>query len=130
MHMLSTKQIVVYSYCLLTVLPFLGLSQHLGMHDRTFYKLPGQALIGNATAKRKVKDYFDCTFLCLKHGPVACLSFNLGNTQDDGSYTCELSNSERYLEPHRIQERQSFDYYGTATEVGCCSIHKMINKYF
>ncbi|KAL9973604.1 hypothetical protein ACROYT_G020081 [Oculina patagonica] len=65
---------------------------------------------------RKVKDYFDCSFLCLEHGPFACLSFNFGNTEEDGYYTCELSDSERYLEPLRIQQRLSYDYYGTTTE--------------
>ena len=66
----------------------------------------------------EVQDFLDCSFLCLEHGPFACLSFNVGKTNNNGYYTCELSNSERYLEPHRIQERISYDYYGTTTEVG------------
>ncbi|KAJ7371435.1 Hyaluronan and proteoglycan link protein 2, partial [Desmophyllum pertusum] len=64
----------------------------------------------------EVQDYFDCSFLCLEHGPSACLSFNVGKTNNNGYYTCELSNSERYLEPHRIQERASYDYYGMTTK--------------
>ena len=115
--MLSFKPISVLSSCLFTVLPFLGLSQHLGMHDRKFYKLSGKSLVGNVTATWKVKDYFDCSFLCLGRDPFACLSFNLGNNEDKGYHTCELSNSERYLEPLGMQERINFDYYGTTTEV-------------
>lgn len=58
-------------------------------------------------------------FLCLEHGPSVCLSFNFGkaNDNDNDNYTCELSNSERYLEPERLEQRSSYDYYGTATEV-------------
>ncbi|XP_078370347.1 uncharacterized protein LOC144654122 [Oculina patagonica] len=114
--MLSFKAIAVFSGCLFTVFPFLGLSQHLGIYDREFYRMPNKSLVGNVTEMRKVKDYFDCSFLCLEHGPFACLSFNFGNTEEDGYYTCELSDSERYLEPLRIQQRLSYDYYGTTTE--------------
>ncbi len=129
--MLSFKSILVFSSFLFTVFPFLGLSQHLGMHYRTFYKLSDKLLVGNVTTTRKVKDYFDCSFLCLEHGPFACLSFNFGNTEDNGYYTCELSNSERYLEPRSLQERLSYDYYGTTTEVSCIlSDLKMENLYF
>lgn len=117
MFKLSLKPISVFISCLVTVIPLLGLSQHFGVHEVKFYKLSGQALVGNLTATRRVKDYFDCTFFCLELGPFACLSFNFGNTSDNGYYTCELNNSERYLEPHRIQDRQNFDYYGTTTEV-------------
>ncbi|XP_078370686.1 uncharacterized protein LOC144654413 isoform X2 [Oculina patagonica] len=114
--MLTFKPIAVFSSFLFTLFPFLGLSQHLGMQDRKFYKLSNKSLVGKVTTTRKVKDYFDCSFLCLKHGPLACLSFNFGNTEEDGYYTCELSNSERALEPLSFQERLSYDYYGTTFE--------------
>ena len=116
-NMLSSKPISVLWSCLFTVLPFLGLSQHLGMHDRTFYKLSDKSLVGNVTATWKVKDCFHCAFLCLRRGPFACLSFNLGNNEGNGYHTCELSNSERYLEPLGMQERINFNYYGLTTEV-------------
>ncbi len=128
--MLTFKPIAVFSSFLFTLFPFLGLSQHLGMQDRKFYKLSNKSLVGKVTTTRKVKDYFDCSFLCLEHGPLACLSFNFGNTEEDGYYTCELSNSERALEPLSFQERLSYDYYGTTFEVSCnISIHKMGNSY-
>ncbi|KAL9973607.1 hypothetical protein ACROYT_G020085 [Oculina patagonica] len=78
-----------------------------------------KSLVGNVTETKKVKDFIGCSFLCLKHGhaPFSCLSFNFGKTSDDnGYYTCELSNSERYLEPDRLQERLNYDYYGTTSE--------------
>ncbi|KAJ7371442.1 stabilin 1 [Desmophyllum pertusum] len=83
------------------------------MQESKFYKLEDKSLIGNVTATMQVQDYFDCSFLCLEHGPSACLSFNVGKTNNNGYYTCELSNSERYLEPHRVQLRASYDYYET-----------------
>ncbi|KAJ7371441.1 hypothetical protein OS493_025911 [Desmophyllum pertusum] len=86
------------------------------MQESKFYKLEDKSLIGNVTATRQVQDFLDCSFLCLEHGPFACLSFNVGKTNNNGYYTCELSNSERYLEPHRIQQRASYDYYGMTTE--------------
>lgn len=78
--------------------------------------MPNKSLPGNITETQKVHDYFDCSFLCLGRGPFNCLSFNFGKVNDNGYYTCELSNSERYLEPHKIQQRSSYDYYGTTTQ--------------
>ena len=113
------KSIFVLTTCLYTICPFLVFAQHLMMHRRQFYKISSKSLVGNVTATQKVEDYFDCSFLCLELGPFYCLSFNFGKTSDNGYYTCELSNSERYLEPQRIQERSSYDYYGTTVEVSC-----------
>lgn len=99
------------------VLPVLGCTQQLGIHDRTFYKVPGTSLVGKIKLARKVKDTLDCSFLCLEHGPFVCLSFNFRKANESGYYTCELSNSERYLESHNMQEQPSSDYYGTTAEV-------------
>lgn len=63
------------------------------------------------------EDSLGCSFLCLEHGPFVCLSFNFGKANESGYYTCQLSNSERYLEPHKVQEQPSYDYYGTTAEV-------------
>ena len=88
------------------------------MHERIYYKLEGKSLIGNVTEIRKVRDFFDCSFVCMGKGIPACLSFNIGRSADDnGYYVCEMSNSERYVDPERMQDRISFDYYGTTTEV-------------
>ena len=102
---------------ILAASPFLVSAQHLIMHLRQFYKMPNKSLLGNVTETQKVQGYFDCSFLCLEQGPFDCLSFNLGTVNDNGYYTCELSNSERYLEPHKIQQRASYGYYGTTAEV-------------
>ena len=118
--MYFAKTIVALTTCLVTIFPFfLGFAQHLVMRERNFYKMSDKSLVGNVTATMEVQDYFDCSFLCLEHGPSACLSFNVGKTNNNGYYTCELSNSERYLEPHRIQDRASYDYYGMTTKVSC-----------
>lgn len=83
-----------------------------------FLQSGGQvALVRNVTVVKKVEDYFDCSFLCLEYGPFTCLSFNFGRNNYHGYHSCEISNSERYYEPHKIQERLGFDYYGTTYEV-------------
>ncbi|KAJ7371434.1 hypothetical protein OS493_025903 [Desmophyllum pertusum] len=110
------KSIVVLTSYFTTAFLSLALAQHLGLQYRNFYKLENRSLVGNVTDTKKVKDYFECPFLCLERGPSACLSFNVGKTTNNGYYTCELSNSERYLDPHRMQQRASYDYYGMTTE--------------
>ena len=118
LQMLSFNFIAVLTTVLL-LLRSLTLGQRYTKRERKFYKLDGKSLLGNVTAVRKVKDILDCSFLCLKYGPFACLSYNFERSNDNGFHSCELSSSERYLEPHKIQERNSYDYYGTTTEV-CC----------
>lgn len=117
------KSIFVFTTC-----PFLVFAQHLLMHHRQFYKMSNKSMVGNVTETQKVEDYLDCSFLCLEYGPFHCLSFNFGKANDNGYYTCELSNSERYLEPQRMQERSSYDYYGTIAEVSCKNTFQVINS--
>jgi len=107
------------SIFVLTSCTFLIFAKPLTKHHRQFYKMSNKSLVGNVTERQKVQDYFDCAFLCLEYGPFDCLSFNFGEANDNGYYTCELSNSERYLEPQRVQRRSGYDYYGTTTEVSC-----------
>ena len=113
------KSVFVLTTYLFTICPVLVLAQHLNTRDRQFYKMSNKSLVGNVTETQEVEDFFDCSFLCLEHGPFVCLSFNFGKASDNGYYTCELSNSERYLEPQRIQQQSSYDYYGTTAEVSC-----------
>ena len=103
--------IAVLPNFLLGIFPFLSLAQHSIRQGRQFYKLVDSYLVGNTTSTRHVEDYFDCS------EPFACLSFNIARNSDNGYHTCELSSSERYLEPQRIEERLGSDYYGTTTEV-------------
>ena len=110
-------KIVVLPNFLLGIFPFLSLGQHSIKQGRQFYKLVDSYLVGNTTSTRHVEDYFDCSFLCMEHEPFACLSFNIARNSDNGYHTCELSSSERSLEPQRIEERLGYDYYGTTTEV-------------
>ena len=44
-----------------------GARRHL-MHERMFYKLEGKSLIGNLTEVRKVRDFFDCSIICMEKG--------------------------------------------------------------
>ena len=83
---------------------------------RQFYKLADSYLVVNTTSTRHLLDQFDCSFLCLRYEPFACLSFNMARNSDNSYHTCGLSSSERYVEPQRM-ERLGFDYYGTTTEV-------------
>ena len=101
----------------LMTLPLLALGHRYITRERTFYKVDGKSLIGSVTAKMEVKNSFDCSHLCLKYGPVPCLSFNLERS-NNSIHTCELSSSEKYLEPQKVQERTGYDYYGTEYDVG------------
>ena len=108
---------IIFMIGLIRISSVHGDRRHL-MHERIYYKLEGKSLIGNVTEIRKVRDFFDCSFVCMGKGIPACLSFNIGRSADDnGYYVCEMSNSERYMDPERMQDRISFDYYGTTTEV-------------
>ena len=98
-------------------LPLLALGHRYITRERTFYKVDGKSLIGSVTAVMEVKDSFDCSYLCMKYGPVACLSFNLERS-NNSIHNCELSSSEKYLEPQKVQERTGYDYYGTEYDVG------------
>ena len=112
------------SMFILAASPFLVSAQPLIIHLRQFYKMPNKSLLGNVIETKQVEDYFDCSFLCLEHGPFDCLSFNFGTVNDNGYYTCELSSSERYLEPQKMEQRSSYDYYGTTAEVSSTHINR------
>ncbi|XP_073254540.1 uncharacterized protein [Porites lutea] len=99
------------------VAPLFAVGQRYTTQDRKFYKLQSKSLLGNVTIVSHVKDYYDCSFMCVKYGHLTCLSFNFNTTvNEDGFHFCELSNSERYLEPQKTQEMPGNDYYGTTTE--------------
>ena len=101
----------------LMTLPLLAVGHRYITRERTFYKVDGKSLIGSVTAVMEVKDSFDCSYLCMQYGPVACLSFNLERS-NNSIHTCELSSSEKYLEPEKVQERTGYDYYGIEYDVG------------
>lgn len=73
--------------------------------------------VGNITKVEKTKSGLDCAFLCLKMPQGSCLSFNFGRIATNGLHICELSNSERALEPHKLLNRTSFVYYGMKMSV-------------
>ena len=98
-------------------LPLLAVGHRYITRERAFYKVDGKSLIGSVTAVMEVKDSFDCSYLCMQYGPVACLSFNLERS-NNSIHTCELSSSEKYLEPEKVQERTGYDYYGIEYDVG------------
>ena len=121
----SLKSIAVLTSWMIT-LPFLGLGLRYTVQDREFYIMEGKSLTGNMTAVRKVTDLLDCSFLCLEFGPYGCLSFNFEKSDDNSFHSCELSNSEKYFDPHKIQERPTFDYYGTSTRVSKLNVDLFI----
>ncbi|KAL9973606.1 hypothetical protein ACROYT_G020083 [Oculina patagonica] len=117
--MARVKSFAALTAYLVTISPFFGTAQNFNLRYRNFYKLTDKYLVGSVTETRKVKDFGDCSLLCAQHGyaPFSCLSFNFGKTSDDnGYYTCELSNSERYLQPLTLNDRPNYDYYGTASK--------------
>ena len=67
---------------------------------------------------------------------MLCLSFNLERSNNN-IHTCELSSSEKYLEPQKVQERAGYDYYGTEYDVGrpilpnyCCQYYMGLSEKF
>ena len=77
-----------------------------------FYRIRSTSLVGNITLIKSVKREMDCALKCLRNYPQSCLSFNFGRDSIHKMLTCELSNSERVLEPNRMQSRIGFDYLG------------------
>ena len=77
-----------------------------------FYRIRSTSLVGNITLIKSVKREMDCALKCLRNYPQSCLSFNFGRDSIQKMLTCELSNSERVLEPNRMQSRIGFDYLG------------------
>ncbi|XP_078370678.1 uncharacterized protein LOC144654408 [Oculina patagonica] len=80
--------------------------------EAMFYSVKSASLIGKVTMTRLVRDEVECATLCYRQYPHNCLSFNFGGISIDDTHICELSNSERALEPQRMQRRKGFDYYG------------------
>ena len=110
---------IAYLWWLITI-PFVStVWQDVLLRERAYYKLEGKSLTGNVSETRKVKEFSDCSFLCLRLGITSCLSFNIGKITDtNGFYTCELSTSEKYLElDESFRDRISYDYCGTSTTV-------------
>ena len=77
-----------------------------------FYSVKSASLIGKVAMTKLVKDEMECAFICFRHYPRDCLSFNFRTTSIGDTHICELSNSERALEPDRMQKGQGFDYFG------------------
>ena len=125
------KSTVVLTTFLVAISPFLGFAHYLILPHRRFYKIVNASLVGSVTATRKVKDFFDCSFLCLQHDhvPISCVSFNLGKVSDtNGYYICELSSSERHLEPDKMQQTLDYDYYAMTAEVSCIYFVMLYSK--
>lgn len=83
----------------------------------SFYSVKSASLIGKVTMTRLVKDEMECAFMCFRHYPRDCLSFNFRRKSIGETHVCELSNSERALEPGRMQNCQGVDYFGVQTVV-------------
>lgn len=77
-----------------------------------FYSVKSASLRGKVAMTKLVKDEMECAFICFRHYPRDCLSFNFRTTSIGDTHLCELSNSERALEPDRMRKGQGFDYFG------------------
>lgn len=122
LQMRSTKFLSVgLPLCL--VIFFVSLIYPLPFDVRTahFYKLEGKSFNGSSLERHLARDFWDCLFLCINAVKKNCFSFNFGGIQAQDLQECELSNSERKLEPIRIKDRQGFSYYGMTGEVRSCS---------
>lgn len=116
--MIPFKFIIFLTTWLTAIFSSLGFAQHLASREKTFYTLLDKSLVENVTLTKKVKSDYELSFLCLRQGPPPWLSFNFGKVTDsEGYYKCELCNSKRYLEPHGMQKRLNYDYYGIITQV-------------
>ncbi|CAH3039567.1 unnamed protein product [Porites lobata] len=80
--------------------------------EALFYSIESASHVGNIIKVEKTKSGLDCAFLCLQMPQGSCLSFNFGRIATNGLHICELSNSERALEPHKLLNRINFVYYG------------------
>ena len=89
--------------------------------EALFYSMRTTSIIGNVTSIELVKNELECAFMCLRNYPRSCLSFNFGGNLSNEMRICELSNSERALEPHRMQSRIGFDYFG---------VEKVVSKHY
>ncbi len=94
---------------------------HQNQREAMFYSVKSASLIGKVTMTRLVRDEVECATLCYRQYTHNCLSFNFGGISIDDTHICELSNSERALEPQRMQRRKGFDYYG---------MQKVVSEFF
>ena len=85
--------------------------------EALFYSIESASHVGNITKVEKTKSGLDCAFLCLQMPQGSCQSFNFGRIAINGLHICELSNSERALEPHKLLNRTKFVYYGMRMSV-------------
>ena len=76
-------------------------------------------------SSKEAKDLIECSFQCIEFGPVPCLSFNLERSNRNVRI-CELSNTEKYVEPQKIHERPGYDYYGTEFQVSWRKPHYLV----
>lgn len=106
--------LVIFFVSLIYPLPFDVRTAH-------FYKLEGKSFNGSSLERHLTRDFWDCLFLCINAVKKNCFSFNFGGIQAQGLQECELSNSERKLEPEKIKDRLGFSYYGMTDEVRSCS---------
>ena len=85
--------------------------------EAMFYSIQSASLIGNVTMVKLTRSELDCALSCLRTHPHDCFSFNYGQIAINELHTCELSNSERAIEPHKMQSRKGFDYFGMESVV-------------
>lgn len=75
--------------------------------------MKGYSLQGHVLKTLTVQRDSTCEIRCfVEHG---CVSYNIGPSHEDGSYVCELSDSDHEMHPEALARRNGFSY--RATEV-------------
>jgi len=75
--------------------------------------MEGHSLQGHVLKTFTVQKKSTCEIRCFAEH--SCMSYNIGPTHEDGSYVCELSNSDHKMHPEALGHRNGFTY--RATEV-------------
>lgn len=73
--------------------------------------MKGYSLQGHVFKTFKVRRESTCEIRCfVEHG---CVSYNIGPSHEDGSYVCELSDSDHEMHPEALARRNGFSYRTT-----------------
>ena len=73
--------------------------------------MKGYSLQGHVFKTFTVRRESTCEIRCfVEH---SCVSYNIGPSHEDGSYVCELSDSDHEMHPEALARRNGFSYRTT-----------------
>ena len=95
-----------------------------GEHDTVnfahFVNNPSQRLNSAVLVSCMVLSPSECAYECIKNQD--CYSFNFAATSLDGRHSCELLNTDKFLNPDDLVCHAGFDHYNIKVNVKCfCS---------